>query len=56
MARVEVTGTLVNDFGGVRGAGRSFRIDQAVVCHLRDGKIAEAWEIADIASLIDHAT
>jgi ketosteroid isomerase-like protein len=55
MARVHVTGTLVSDFGGVRGTGRSFRIDQAVVCHLRGGKIAEAWEIADIASLIDQA-
>jgi ketosteroid isomerase-like protein len=46
-----VTGTLVATFGGVRGSGRTFRIDQAVITHLRDGKIAEAWEIADIAAL-----
>jgi ketosteroid isomerase-like protein len=55
MARVTVTGTIVSDFGGVRGTGRTFHIDQAVVCHLRGGKVAEAWEIADIASLIDQA-
>lgn len=54
MARVEVTGTLVRDFAGVRGSGHTFKIDQAVVCHLRGGKVAEAWEIADIASLIDQ--
>ena len=52
MARVVVTGTMAGSFGGVEGTGRSFRIDQAVIAHLRDGKVAEAWEIADIASLI----
>jgi predicted ester cyclase len=51
MARVVVTGTLATGFAGVEGTGRSFRIDQAVITHLRDGKIAEAWEIADIAAL-----
>lgn len=51
MARVVVTGTLSSAFGGIEGTGRSFRIDQAVIAHLRDGKVIEAWEIADIASL-----
>jgi predicted ester cyclase len=51
MARVVVTGTMAADFGGVEGTGRSFRIDQAVITHLRDGKVEEAWEIADIAAL-----
>jgi predicted ester cyclase len=51
MARVVVTGTLAMPFGGIEGTGRSFRIDQAVITHLRDGKVAEAWEIADIAAL-----
>ena len=51
MARVVVTGTMAGDFGGVEGSGRSFRIDQAVIAHLRDGKVSEAWEIADIAAL-----
>lgn len=56
MARVIVTGTLIHDFAGVSGGGRSFRMDQAVNCHLEGGKIAEAWEIADVASLIDQAS
>jgi predicted ester cyclase len=51
MARVVVTGTMAAVFAGVEGSGRSFRIDQAVITHLRDGKVAEAWEIADIAAL-----
>lgn len=51
MARVVVTGTIRSGFAGVERTGRSFRIDQAVVTHLHDGKIAEAWEIADIAAL-----
>jgi len=51
MARVVVTGTLTASFGGVEGTGRSFRMDQAVIAHLRDGKVVEAWEIADIAAL-----
>ena len=55
MARVVVTGTMTAGYGGVAGTGRSFRIDQAVITHLRDGKVAEAWEIADVASLRDQA-
>jgi ketosteroid isomerase-like protein len=31
-------------------------MDQAVICHLRDGKIAEAWEIADVGSLIEQVS
>ena len=54
MARVIVTGTLRHDFAGVPGSGRSFRMDQAVICHLDDGKITEAWEIADVGSLVDQ--
>ena len=51
MARVVVTGTMTKGFAGVEGTGRRFRIDQAVITHLRDGKVTEAWEIADIAAL-----
>jgi ketosteroid isomerase-like protein len=56
MARVVVTGTLVADFGGVPGSGGSFQMDQAVICHLRDGRIVEAWEIADVGSLSDQVS
>ena len=51
MARVIVTGTIRAPFGGVARSGRSFRIDQAVITHLRNGKIVEAWEIADMAAV-----
>lgn len=51
MARVVVTGTMTASFGGIDGTGRSFRIDQAVITHLRNGKVTEAWEIADIGAL-----
>ena len=51
-ARAVVTGTLRGTFAGVTADGRSFRIDQAVFVRLRDGKAAEAWEIADTASLL----
>lgn len=56
MARVVVTGTLLRGFAGVPGTGRSFRMDQAVICHLSDGKITEAWEIADVGSLVEQVT
>ena len=51
VARVIVTGTLRHDFAGVLGSGQSVRMDQAVIVHLDDGKITEAWEIADVGSL-----
>jgi ketosteroid isomerase-like protein len=54
MARVIVTGTMHATFGGVAGSGRSFQMDQAVIVHLRDGKVEEAWEIADVAALRDQ--
>ncbi len=41
-------------FAGVPTAGGRFRIDQAMVTDLRDGKVAEAWEIADAAALQAH--
>jgi predicted ester cyclase len=51
MARVVVSGTMGSTFGGVDGTGRTFRMDQAVIAHLLDGRIVEAWEIADVAGL-----
>jgi steroid delta-isomerase-like uncharacterized protein len=56
MARVVVTGTLRHDFAGIPGSGRTFRIDQAVICHLDGGMVAEAWEIADVGSLVDQVS
>ncbi len=51
-ARAVVTGTLQGDFAGIEGRGQTFEIDQALFAHVRDGKIVEAWEIADTASLL----
>lgn len=51
-ARAVVTGTLQGDFAGIQANGRSFSVDQALFAHVRDGKIVEAWEIVDTASLL----
>lgn len=52
MTRVVVPGTtMAAGFAGVEGTGRSLRIDQAVITHLSDRKVAEAWEIANRAAL-----
>lgn len=50
--RAVVTGTLRGDFAGIKANGKSFRIDQGLFAHVRDGKIIEAWEIVDTASLL----
>ncbi len=50
-ARTVVTGTVHGSYGGVSAEGRSFKVDQAVFAYVRDDKIAELWEIVDMASL-----
>ena len=55
MARVVVTGTMRGDFGGIAATGKRFRIDQAVVVHLRGGRVVEAWEIADVGAVEGRA-
>jgi predicted ester cyclase len=51
-ARAVVTGTLLGDFAGISGNGKSFEIDQGLFAHVRGDKIVEAWEIVDTASLL----
>jgi len=51
MARAVVTGTMRGSYGGLSAQGRPFRADQAVFAHVRDGRIAEIWEIVDTAVL-----
>ena len=51
-ARAVVTGTLERNFGGIRASGKSFSVDQGLFAHVRNGKIIEAWEIVDTASLM----
>jgi predicted ester cyclase len=50
-ARTVVTGTMHGSYGGLSARGRSFKADQAVFAHVRDGKIAELWEIVDTDDL-----
>jgi predicted ester cyclase len=50
-ARAVVTGTFAGTYGGLSAQGRQFEFEQAVFAHIRDGKIAEMWEIVDVASL-----
>lgn len=47
-----MTGTLKGDFAGIAANGRSFKVDQGLFAHVRDGKIVEVWEIVDTASLL----
>ena len=51
-ARAVVTGTLKGDFAGVTANGKSFRVDQGLFARVREGRIVEAWEIVDTASLL----
>ena len=52
-ARIVVTGTLTADFAGVAATGQSLEIDQVVWARFDEaGLIVEAWEIADVGSLL----
>ena len=51
-ARCVVTGTLRGTYGGITGNAQPFVIDQAVFARMRDGKIAELWEIVDTEALL----
>lgn len=54
VARVVVTGTMTEAFAGIPATGRSFAIDQVVYAHFGGGLIVEAWEIADISSMLNQ--
>jgi len=53
-ARCVVTGTMYGAYGSHSAEGRSFRTDQALFAHVRDGRIDELWEIVDTATLRDQ--
>jgi len=53
-ARVVVTGTMSGSYGGFTAEARPFKVDQAVIARVTDGKIAELWEILDTAELARH--
>jgi predicted ester cyclase len=51
-ARAVVTGTHERDFGGIAASGKRFKVDQGLFARIEDGRIIEAWEIVDTASLM----
>ena len=53
-ARIVVTGTLRGKFAGISADGRSFRVDQAVFAHTRDGKVSEFWAILDTGHFLQQ--
>ena len=52
IARVVVTGTLRDEFAGLRSDGAPFEIDQVIIAKVRDGRAYEIWEIADTGTLM----
>jgi len=50
-ARAVATGTMRGKFAGLDATGKSFRIDQAWIVHLRGDRIAEIWEVTDTGAL-----
>ena len=51
-ARVVISGTLRGNFAGVEADGRSFRTNQAIFIHVRDGKADEIWAVVDTGSFL----
>jgi len=49
-----IVGKDLGEVIGLSPTGRRFRIDHVTFAHFRDGKIAEAWEIADSAALLQQ--
>ncbi|NLD44617.1 MAG: ester cyclase, partial [Chloroflexi bacterium] len=49
-ARVVLTGTLTGIYAGLEAEGAEIQVDVAIFCHVRDGKIAEIWELVDTSA------
>lgn len=47
-------GTQRGEFMGIPAAGRSFCIRGIVISRIRDGKIAEEWEVLDVMNLLQQ--
>jgi steroid delta-isomerase-like uncharacterized protein len=56
VARATDRATHRGEFQGIAATGRTVTIGQIAIYELRDGKIAEAWEQADFASLMAQLT
>jgi predicted ester cyclase len=53
-ARAVASGTMNGKFAGIDASGKSFRIDQAWIVHLRAERISEIWEITDTGALFEQ--
>jgi steroid delta-isomerase-like uncharacterized protein len=53
-ARIILKGTHRDELLGAPATGNAFHVDQAIFAHLRDGKIAEVWEVVDTAALMQQ--
>lgn len=53
-ARIILTGTHQGELLGVPATGNALRVDQGLFAHVRDGKIAEVWEVVDTAALMQQ--
>lgn len=54
--RASSEGTHIGGFGGLAASGRTFAASMMPFEHIIDGRIAERWEIADNASVIEQLT
>lgn len=50
-ARVTVEGTHTGEFFGQPGSGRRFAVNEILIYRIQDGKIAETWQLLDVAGL-----
>lgn len=44
----------MGEFRGFDASGKSFKVDQVVFAHFRDGLMDEVWDIADTGALIQQ--
>ena len=54
--RARITGTHVGEFAGMPATGRSFDAQYMSFERVRDGRIAERWEVADTATVTAQLT
>jgi predicted ester cyclase len=50
-ARVTIRGRIVGEFMDLPVNGKEFTIEEFMIAHFRNGKIAEVWRIADLMTL-----
>jgi predicted ester cyclase len=54
--RAGITGTHVGDFGELAATGRSFAAEIMTIERVADGRVAERWELVDMAAVTAQLT